>query len=55
MLVITGVGCREVYYRVLDRVGIEKRDLLVDRVKAARDGQDEARDEFQSALERWKE
>jgi hypothetical protein len=44
-------GCPKIYYGALERVGIEKRDLMVDRVEAARDAQEDAKEQFQSALE----
>jgi predicted nucleic acid-binding Zn-ribbon protein len=37
----------------MEKVGIHKRDILVDRVVAARDSQEEAKKQFQSALERF--
>ena len=38
---------------LMEKVGVHKRDILVDRVEEARDAQEEAGDEFQSALERF--
>jgi hypothetical protein len=37
----------------MEKVGVHKRDILVDRVEAARDSQAEAKEEFASALERF--
>lgn len=48
------VSCTSAYYRVLETVGIEKRDILVDRVEDARDAQTEAKEQFASALERYR-
>lgn len=48
------VGCTSTYYRVLETVGIEKRDILVDRVEDARDAQSEAKEQFSSALEQYR-
>ena len=36
----------------MEKLGIEKRDILVDRVDEAKDSQGEAQEEFRSALER---
>lgn len=47
-------GCQSAYYATLEKVGVHKRDILVDRVEAARDSQQEAREQFQSALERYR-
>jgi hypothetical protein len=38
---------------VLEKAGIHKRDILVDRVEEARDSQAEAQEQFQSALEQF--
>lgn len=46
-------GCQSAYYGALEQVGIHKRDILVDRVKEARDAQEETKEQFQSALERY--
>lgn len=47
-------GCQKTYYDTLEKVGIHKRDLMVDRVEKARDTQQEAKEQFTSALERFK-
>ena len=47
------VGCNKVYYSTMEKMGIHKRDILVDRVEKARDSQLEAKKEFASALERF--
>ena len=48
-------GCDRLYYRAMKRVGYEKRDILVKRVKEARESQVKAQQEFKTALERLKE
>jgi hypothetical protein len=48
-----GLGCDAIYYRAMKKIGKEKRDILVSRVKAARASQAEAQEEFKSALERF--
>jgi hypothetical protein len=47
-------SCTTAYYRALETVGIEKRDILVDRVEEARDSQTEAKEQFTSALDRYR-
>lgn len=37
----------------MEKVGIHKRDILVDRVESARDSQEEAQQQFKSALEQF--
>ncbi|MDO6824852.1 DUF2959 domain-containing protein [Marinobacter sp. 1_MG-2023] len=46
-------GCSSMYYSTMEKLGIEKRDILVDRVGEARDAQDDARETFRSSLERF--
>lgn len=47
-------GCQAAMYRAYESFGIEKRDLLVDRVEDARDAQSEAKDQFTSALDQFR-
>jgi hypothetical protein len=47
-------SCTTAYYRALETVGIEKRDVLVDRVEEARDSQTDAKEQFTSALDRYR-
>lgn len=44
-------GCQSAYYAAWEKVGVEKRDILVDRVEDAKDSQQEAQQQFTSALE----
>lgn len=44
-------GCQSAYYNALEKVGIHKRDILVDRVEDARDAQSGVQEQFSSALE----
>lgn len=53
MLVCTA-GCSRAYYNTMERLGIPKRDILVDRVVKARDAQQEGQVQFESALEQFK-
>ncbi len=46
-------GCSKAYYDAMEKVGIHKRDILVDRVEDARDAQSEAQKQFKSALEQF--
>ena len=43
-------GCSSVYYGAMEKVGIPKRKILVDRVGAAREAQQDAKVQFSSAL-----
>ncbi|WP_044835808.1 DUF2959 domain-containing protein [Thalassomonas actiniarum] len=44
-------GCSSAYYSAMEKVGIHKRDIMVDRVEEAKDSQQEAQQQFASALE----
>ena len=46
-------GCATAYYGAMEKVGIHKRDILVDRVESARDAQAEAQQQFKSALDQF--
>ena len=50
MLMIS--GCQSAYYSAMEKVGVHKRDILIDRVEETKDSQQESQEEFQSALER---
>jgi hypothetical protein len=43
-------GCSSVYYDAMEKVGIPKRKILVDRVGDAREAQQDAKVQFSSAL-----
>ncbi|HSR13396.1 MAG TPA: DUF2959 domain-containing protein, partial [Thermodesulfobacteriota bacterium] len=47
-------GCSSMYYGTMEKLGVHKRDIMVDRVKAARDAENEAKQQFVSALEQFK-
>lgn len=47
-------ACSGVYYSALEKVGIEKRELLVDRVEAAREAHGKAQEQFTDAFEQFK-
>lgn len=53
--VILGLGgCSSVYYGTMEKLGVHKRDIMVDRVKAARDTQNETKEQFLTAMEQFK-
>ena len=57
MMVVTPVflsGCATAAYNIQEKFGIEKRDILVDRVKTASKSQTEAKEEFVDALEAFR-
>ncbi|GAL30234.1 hypothetical protein JCM19239_2642 [Vibrio variabilis] len=44
-------SCQSTYYSAMEQVGYHKRDIMVTRVEDAKDSQQEAQEEFTSALE----
>ncbi len=46
-------ACANPYYSAMEKVGIHKRDIMVDRVGDARDSQEAAQEQFKSALEKF--
>jgi hypothetical protein len=47
-------ACDRLYYGTMKKFELEKRDILVKRVREARTSQQEAKQEFQSALDKFK-
>jgi hypothetical protein len=52
-LLFTLPACSKAYYSTMEVFGREKRDILASRVKSAQEGQQEAKQQFQSALDRF--
>lgn len=46
-------SCSTAYYGAMDKLGFEKRHILVSRVKKAKSSQIEAKDQFSSALDEF--
>ena len=52
-LVVLLSGCQSAYYAAWEKVGVEKRDILVDRVEDAKESQEDAQQQFSSALDEF--
>lgn len=50
VLALTAAACSTAYYGAMEKLGYEKRDILVKRVDSARDAQQDAKKQFESAL-----
>ncbi len=48
--IFTLTGCQSAYYSAMEQVGYHKRDIMVDRVEEAKESQQDAQQEFTSAL-----
>jgi len=54
-LSLTLGACSSMYYDAMEKVGVHKRDILVDRVEAARDAQSETKEQFLTAMEQFRQ
>ena len=54
VFILSLIGCSAMYYGTMEKLGVHKRDIMVDRVKAARDTQNETKQQFLTAMERFK-
>lgn len=48
---LLGVSCSGLYYASMEKLGKEKRDILVSRVKSVREDQEKAKEQFKTTLE----
>ena len=48
-------GCETVYFNTMEKVGVHKRDILIDRIEDSQEAQVDAQEEFTSALEQLKQ
>jgi hypothetical protein len=53
VLSLSLTSCQSAYYSALEKVGMHKRDILVDRVEEAQQSQQDAQQQFKSALEQF--
>jgi len=53
-IVLGLIGCSNIYYGAMERMGVHKRDIMVDRVKSARDTQNETKQQFLTAMEQFR-
>lgn len=47
-------GCQSAYYSAMEKVGVHKRDIMVDRVEDTNKAQQDAQEQFTSALDALK-
>src|SRR5271154_1886364 len=52
---LLAVGCSTVYYGVWQKLGYEKRDILVSRVQEGRDDQQSAETQFKTTMQKFQE
>lgn len=54
-VLLSVTGCQSAYYSAMEKVGVHKRDILVDRVEEAQQSQQNAQKQFKSALQQFSE
>ena len=54
VLLIFLSGCETAYYNAWEKVGVHKRDILIDRIEDTKDAQEDAQKEFKDALEQYR-
>lgn len=50
-LFLSLTACQTAYYSAMEKVGVHKRDIMLDRVEGAQTAQEDAQEQFKSALE----
>ncbi len=51
LMLVMVIGCESTYYSAMETVGQHKRDIMLDRVENAQESQQEAQQQFKSALD----
>ncbi|PCH61922.1 MAG: DNA repair protein [SAR86 cluster bacterium] len=54
-LLLSLSACESAYYSVMEEMGVHKRDILIDRVEEAQTAQQQGKQQFQNALEQFRE
>ncbi|MGI5308514.1 DUF2959 domain-containing protein [Rheinheimera sp. WS51] len=52
-LLLSLTACQTAYYSAMEKVGVHKRDILSDRVEEAQESQQDAQQQFKSALDQF--
>ncbi len=53
-LSLTLCACSTAYYNTMEKFGVHKRNIMIDRVEEARDAQQDGQEQFESALAQFK-
>jgi len=54
LLIVTLAGCESAYYNTMERFGVHKREILVDRIADAQTAQQQGQQQFRDALEQFR-
>ena len=52
-VIIFVTGCSSAYYSGMEKIGVHKRDILVDRIGDAADSQEQAKEQLKDALDQF--
>src|SRR5213592_157714 len=56
VMILAGfIGCKSANYSFWNKLGYEKRDILVSRVEKAKKSQEAAKEQFKTTLQRFQE
>ncbi|HRV80118.1 MAG TPA: DUF2959 family protein [Planctomycetota bacterium] len=55
VLIASTVACQSMYYSAMEKFGVDKREILVDRVASAREDQAVAKEQIQTTYEAFQE
>jgi len=47
-------SCESAYYDAMEKVGVHKREILIDRIEEAQESQEEGQEQFKNALEQFR-
>ncbi len=47
-------GCESTYYNAMEKVGVHKREILIDRIEETQEAQLDAQEQFKDALEQFR-
>ncbi|MFT4721038.1 MAG: hypothetical protein ACI9SB_002213 [Candidatus Azotimanducaceae bacterium] len=47
-------GCESAYYDAMEKVGVHKREILIDRIEEAQESQEAGQEQFKNALEQFR-
>jgi uncharacterized protein Yka (UPF0111/DUF47 family) len=47
-------SCESAYYDAMEKVGVHKREMLIDRIEEAQESQEEGQEQFKNALEQFR-
>lgn len=48
------MACETAYYSAWEKIGVEKRDIMIDRIEEAQEAQEDGQEQFKDALEQFR-